>query len=450
MSTTTLDETPALIAAEPVDAPATTPVAAAPADAAIPADGELRTYRGKTLEELLPRIREELGPDAIVVRQRDGLMGGIGGFFQQRFVEVEARVGGPRIDVYDDVPTSPESFAALLAAAEEDAEPIVTATAAAPEPAPATIVETIPSSVAQPAAPRAAKAKAAAKPKDVAARKAPTRKPAARKAPLSAPRARRAPAGAPTSARARALATELTGRGLSESFAHELIGDAGANVLPFTPNGDLRDAIRGTLARRLPAVPLAPPAGRVVAFVGAGGAGKTRCVAGLAAAHAQAGTLPVVVLALGSDDGGAALTRLLKPHRVAVEAPATPAATRSRLAKLRKAALVVLDTPAVSPGDGRAIADLAKRLAALGLEETQLVVPATLSAVSARELHERLAPLRPTALAMTHADATDHVGTVVELACATGLPLAYVADGIALPGALAPADPARMAERLLP
>jgi flagellar biosynthesis GTPase FlhF len=70
----------------------------------VAADPELRTYRGRTLEELLPQIRDELGADAIVVRQRDGLMGGIGGFFQQRFVEVDARAGHPRVDVYDEPP----------------------------------------------------------------------------------------------------------------------------------------------------------------------------------------------------------------------------------------------------------------------------------------------------------------------------------------------------------
>ena len=35
----------------------------------------LKTYRGRTLEEVLPKIREELGADAIVVRRREGLAG---------------------------------------------------------------------------------------------------------------------------------------------------------------------------------------------------------------------------------------------------------------------------------------------------------------------------------------------------------------------------------------
>ena len=46
------------------------------------ADGTV-TYRGRSLEEVLPQIREELGPDAIIERQRTGLVGGVGGFFQR-------------------------------------------------------------------------------------------------------------------------------------------------------------------------------------------------------------------------------------------------------------------------------------------------------------------------------------------------------------------------------
>src|SRR5919199_357911 len=56
---------------------------------------DVKTFRGRTLEELLPKIREELGPEAIVLRRREGLAGGIGGFFQRSFVEVDARRGQP-------------------------------------------------------------------------------------------------------------------------------------------------------------------------------------------------------------------------------------------------------------------------------------------------------------------------------------------------------------------
>src|SRR3954452_11079907 len=80
-------------------------------------DPEPITYRAATLEELLPQIRDELGPDAVIVRQREGIVGGIGGFFGKKCVEVEARPArrGPpapmraAVDAYDsgDEPDEP-------------------------------------------------------------------------------------------------------------------------------------------------------------------------------------------------------------------------------------------------------------------------------------------------------------------------------------------------------
>ena len=52
---------------------------------------DVKTFRGRSLEEILPQIRAELGPDAIVLRRREGLGGGVGGFFQRPYVEVDAR-----------------------------------------------------------------------------------------------------------------------------------------------------------------------------------------------------------------------------------------------------------------------------------------------------------------------------------------------------------------------
>ncbi len=74
--------------------------------------GSIHTYRGRTVEELLPKIQDELGANAIIVRRREGLTGGIAGFFQRRFVELEATEGGPQIDVYDEQGRSaPATFA---------------------------------------------------------------------------------------------------------------------------------------------------------------------------------------------------------------------------------------------------------------------------------------------------------------------------------------------------
>src|SRR3954454_12942124 len=96
-------------------------------------DTNTKTYRGRTLEEVLPKIKADLGADAEIVRQRSGLTGGVGGFFQRACVEVEVRgpeedarpqvddgprtadraprTAGRRFDAYDDSPAMPEPYA---------------------------------------------------------------------------------------------------------------------------------------------------------------------------------------------------------------------------------------------------------------------------------------------------------------------------------------------------
>src|SRR4051794_26204387 len=73
-----------------------------------------KTFRGRTLEEVLPQIKADFGPDAEIVRQREGLTGGVGGFFQRACVEIDARPPGEpelpiqRFDAYGDEPAMPE------------------------------------------------------------------------------------------------------------------------------------------------------------------------------------------------------------------------------------------------------------------------------------------------------------------------------------------------------
>src|SRR3954466_7133537 len=60
-------------------------------DAAISSPTDVRTFTGRSLDEILPQVRAELGPDAIVIRRREGLAGGVGGFFQRSYMELDAR-----------------------------------------------------------------------------------------------------------------------------------------------------------------------------------------------------------------------------------------------------------------------------------------------------------------------------------------------------------------------
>src|SRR4051794_39574999 len=92
---------------------------------------ETRSYRGGSLEELLPRILEEVGPEAVITRQRDGIVGGFGGFFGKKCVEVDVpapakeapRPAMPRRAIFDAYDSSATPFEQKPQAGAEEQEP---------------------------------------------------------------------------------------------------------------------------------------------------------------------------------------------------------------------------------------------------------------------------------------------------------------------------------------
>jgi flagellar biosynthesis GTPase FlhF len=478
----------------------------------------VRTYRGRKLEDLIPQIRAELGPDAIILREREGLMGGLNGFFAQRCVEVDAKAA-PRIDIYDEDHDEPEqdappasvaaeeteeiaelpvaeepaaspaiheddelqgsavapefqessfgaqfdlsSFAAQLEEAATAPEPEVASAAPEPfvAPAPATPeLEAAPAPIASepaPATPAHPPAPATPDPdqmRDAIAARLEEAIAARVEEALAARLEQAAPVAAPAApdAEATPVRHELVQRGISESWAHELTGAAAAHRSPFTSNGDLREAVRATLARSLPASAPLAASGAAVAFVGAGGAGKTRCVAALAAAYARASTLPVTVVSLCTADRGRALADLLRTHGVDVVAATDTAGAAEAVETGRKAGLVVIDTASATPGDEAAMGALTDQLEPLGLDGLYITVPATISAHAARRLVETFEPLQPTDLAVTHVDGADQLGIAAELSYSSGIPIGFIHEGLDVDRALSAPDPMQIGARLLP
>jgi flagellar biosynthesis GTPase FlhF len=522
----------------------------------------VRTYRGRKLEDLIPQIRAELGPDAIILRQREGLMGGVGGFFAQKCVEVDAQAAQhtPSIDIYDeDEPVSgwDEGLAELVAPAPE-AEPAPSAphALAAPQPTAEPVAEQAAEPVPAPAARWSQEADtfaaaAQAQEADVAAAAPvheapaapasedlsaesfvsrleqaaahvdidelvklvtsgrvlgndtptapqpapvssepvapPTPAPVAAPEPVAIPEpvavaepARspipEAPAPAPVapahaapaapvppaatpwvakqagqvdSAEAAAVVAELTEQGISETWAQRLIVAAAAHRSPLA-KGSLRDAVRATLAATIPAPAPLPPNGATVAFVGAGGAGKTRCAAALASAYAKGSTLASSVVSLGCDDWGGELKELLKGQNVWVMGAANGAEAAPAVQHGRDGGLVVIDTAAATPRDPASVEALAAELRSLNLDAVYIAVPATFSAHAARKLIDGFAALGADGIAVTHADEADQLGIAAELSQISGMPVAYVHDGLELDGSLSAADPSSLAARLLP
>ena len=432
----------------------------------------VKTYRGRTLEALLPQIRTELGPDAIVLRRREGLAGGVGGFFQRSFVEVEARAALPaeaELETRNDRATAEGLRAPAIQALVEQAAPFADALARADRPAADRAADVLLAAAREgvPAAPSEVTAVPAglygpqptvptgevASPTlaaDVAAvvsrRAAPVydapdpqhELPAPPEVLVAPPVAPGRPAAADTAE------TRLAAAGLSAGLAADVVGEAVAHGLPFAQPRAFKQLVRKALARRVPVLADLGPDRRVVAVAGAGGSGKSALIAKLAAAYAGADH-EVVVVALGARDGGCAVAAELEPLGVSVVA-AADAATAARRLRHREPLLTLVDTPPLGAGDAKAAAALAGELRALGCTEVHLALPATVSAAAADELSAALAPLGLTHVALTNADQTARPGAPVELAIRTRRPLSYVSTR----DEVAPADPFELAGKLLP
>jgi flagellar biosynthesis protein FlhF len=465
-----------------------------------------RIYRGRSVAELIPRIQADLGPEAIVLRRRSGLEGGIGGFFQRPFVEIEAREGAGRVDFYDGADAAPklEDFAALSAGAElhEDAPQgdvsafanalaaagiaiSDTRAAEAKETAPTTTNRPLPQShllsaysatqsepgaPMEPAAPAEsaapAKPAAPAEPEPVELSQAVwplmpveplTPAPTQALSPVVQPPSHAAtsaqPAAAqpaqPAAARSRTqlgVVKELVATGMDERFALELIDAACAHVLVFNPRIGLRKAVRIELERRIPTAAPLPSTGAAIVLAGPGGSGKTRCVASLAGIYRTSEMLKVSCASLLADGENNALTMLLSP---AITAPTDATGTRALRAifNARAQGLALIDTPSLSPADQAQIKMLGKLLAAIKPDRVVLALPATLGRVAASQLVAALKPLQPSALAITHAEETDQIGVAVQTACESGLAPEYLLGGAR--GTMARLDPATLAQRLL-
>jgi flagellar biosynthesis protein FlhF len=382
-----------------------------------------RTFRGKSLEEILPRIRAELGPDAVITRQREGLSGGFGGFFQKQFVEVEAHAGAPKVDFTDDSDALPD----LL----QKTESRVTSHES-PDPA---IEEGMSSTAIQRVMEQAAPFAERLQDESMALERREA-------APLVAGRRR------PNEAQA--LERRLEAASLHPALAEGIVTEAVSHLLPFASSPDqLERLVLETLARRIPVQSSWTRRGRTIAFVGPGGSGKTLCTARLAAAYATGSDMPVICMSLRPRDGGEELSSLLEPSNVAVHAVNDAREARARIAGARDHAVIVIDTPAASPAESDPLYQLANEIEQIGVYEVHLTLPATVGERAAGDILTGLAPLGVSRIALTHADETGHVGPAVGLAISSGKPFSYIGSGTSVPGGLYPANATALAAAVL-
>ena len=200
-----------------------------------------------------------------------------------------------------------------------------------------------------------------------------------------------------------------------------------------TPHAQAR--LRQALARQIPVAAPIARGGAAIAFVGAGGSGKTLCAARLAAAYAALRP-------------GRRVTRLAPPSVIAACACSGGRRREPRGRSPRPRALSVIDTPAVSPGSPADVKRSPPSCAAWARSRSTSPCPPRSRRRGAHAARRARAARSRRAIVLTHLDEVDHAGPVINEAIARAIAISYTSDGSAAEG-FGPADPAALAAGVL-
>jgi flagellar biosynthesis protein FlhF len=467
---------------------------------------ERRTYRAETLEQALQAVSDELGPEAIVVTQREGVVGGIGGFFGKRCVELEVEAASPAtaepeaeeswFDSWDDTATDwpvPVAVPARPARSIIDAydstevawpthEPVLQVVQEPehePEPEPedhGQLVDTI----FQQASPFADELDAALTELAIAAEReqvqfvepepvVETPQVVEEQAPepeagseaileepsvelvvvepepeqLPEPRVARFDPGS--------IERRLVRSGLTERTAREIVAEAANELRIFDPLTPFEDHVRQALARRIKvarSTRKTKAKRRVVALVGPPGSGKTLAAARMLHAHRACGNRAVAGLTLAPVRDALALADQTRSLEVEITAATEEQGLRTELERLQPVDLLIVDTPGIAPEDEERLGALGYLLELVGVDETHLLVPASYGPDRVRTLVEAFAPaVGADRMMITHLDGRGNGSGVVSVAVTARLPISFTAVGSSW--GLRPASPDDLAGLVL-
>jgi flagellar biosynthesis protein FlhF len=443
----------------------------------------MKTYAGRSLAEIVPQIRDELGSGAVILKQRPIRTGGVGGFFARTGIEVLAAESDPTAE-------QAAAPAAARPAPKTGAAPVgATATAVAPraqvdvqdgESREALLRETF--AEALQAHVEVAEAELQEAPLLAAAGGATARVAAGaayggRTRPMEpvrigatrtargrlriAPEPMDAP---PLDDEAADLVLELERAGLAPDAADALVREVRLHVEPFAA-GRLRDLARRRIASRFRVEQGWEPDGaaRRIAVVGASGVGKTTAIANLAAGYTAAGLMVGIVVVdrpisdahpmlprLGATAGSEADRALAYMAGADVLRVGSAAEMRRGIQRLGVRDAVVIDTPGLAVGDEPGMAHLKSLLEAAGPHETHAAVPLGIAEREAAAMLSRLARVGANRLLVTKTDEARFAGPLYGLATVYDLPFSYLGCGPRVPGDLVAADGVSIAERILP
>ncbi|HSW12217.1 MAG TPA: flagellar biosynthesis protein FlhF [Solimonas sp.] len=221
--------------------------------------------------------------------------------------------------------------------------------------------------------------------------------------------------------------------GIDPALVREII-----NALPAETDGErARFLPLGLLSRRIPVVKKDFILdGGVFALVGPTGVGKTTTIAKLAARYAERHGVRDIALVTTDHYRIGAQEQLFTYGRL-LGVPVHTAANAEELArtlfKLADHKLVLVDTAGLSPRDQQLQAQFAELHGTRTPMRVLLTLSATQQAGDLDEIVRRFKPARPEGLVLTKLDEATRIGGALSTAIRHRLPVGYIADGQRVP-----------------
>ncbi len=406
----------------------------------------IRKFEANSVQEALQQVRQELGPEAVILYTRKLRRGGFFGIGANEVAEVTAGVDLGAENALASAGANP----AYTGLAERAA-----ALGAPPAPAPR-------GPVAAPPRPRQAAAYA---PSAQTATASADRRPDVFQSELndgkvlsgvlisrSAPRK----TGIDLHPELRRVLDLLVKNGVEEAVAQNALAPAQREIVEkgYPRAGTLGQLVLRTLAGQLKAAgPIEGISGRprVIAFIGPTGVGKTTTLVKLASQYALVHQLKVALLTADTYRIGA--VEQLRIYRdiidIPFEAVSSPEEVGPALKRHADRDLIFFDTAGRSPQNRRQIQDLKAFMEAAKPSETHLCVSATTKNADLMPIVGKFGLVPVNRFLVTKLDETRQHGLLLNLAANFQVPISYLTVGQNVPHDIEVATPERMAELVL-